>query len=266
MILEMEDVALLRLLNMPDEAAAAAAFAELALVAVCEEARRLLPRNIVCNHSTHLDGLLPALASRRHGLVLAKLVPAQLKPFRGAPSASMRLDVCERRVKLSGFELRAHKGAAEQLVFAVVDGFRRDDEERTAGQLERLQRAIDEEGAVDEAVKELIRARAVRGGARAAGDPSGLGPRPQELNAGRAQEIQALSKAAHKAKFDAQILRDRQAREERELSAAQRKLVANKDFMKSHVVRGGSADSVNRARVSGYIHSAAKDAKERGRT
>lgn len=29
MILEMEDVALLRLLNMPDEAAAAAAFAEL---------------------------------------------------------------------------------------------------------------------------------------------------------------------------------------------------------------------------------------------
>ena len=92
------------------------------------------------------------------------------------------------------------------------------------------------------------------------------GPRPQELNAGRAQEIQALSKAAHKAKFDAQILRDRQAREERELSAAQRKLVANKDFMKSHVVRGGSADSVNRARVSGYIHSAAKDAKERGRT
>ena len=69
-----------------------------------------------------------------------------------------------------------------------------------------------------------------------------------------------------KAKFDAQILRDRQAREERELSAAQRKLVANKDFMKSHVVRGGSADSVNRARVSGYIHSAAKDAKERGRT
>jgi len=50
-----------------------------------------LPRNIVCNHSTHLDGLLPALvrlseASRRHGLVLAKLVPAQLKPFRGGSS------------------------------------------------------------------------------------------------------------------------------------------------------------------------------------
>ena len=293
-----------------------------------------LSRKIVLNHSTHLDGLLPTLvkldeACSHHGLVVTKMVPAQLKRHKGAPSTAMSLQVRERALKLSGFELRAHKGMGEQIVFLVIRGFDREDEVQTEKQLGQLQAAIAEcahhqglgggsgggsgggrgsdfgsraatstsqipqkvigrgqangrlggeaGGHTDEEPSDAERAAAKarilaledrqNGPGRCRGLDDDLGPRPQDLNAGRAKQMADQNKAAHKERFEQSLASQKQSKEMHELASAQRKLHANKDFMKSSGIRGGTSDKAyNSKDVTGErIMAAARDAKERGR-
>ena len=70
---------------------------------------------------------------------------------------------------------------------------------------------------------------------------------------------------AHKAKHDELQAAQKRKQEQQHVAAAERKLHANKDFMSSHVIRGATADKVNKEAIGGYVKAAASDAKERGR-
>ena len=269
-----------------------------------------LSHKLVLNHSTHLDGLLPTLvkldgACSRHGLVIAKMVPAQLKKYKGVASTVMSLKVREEVLKLSGFELRAHKGGTEQVVFLVIRGFDRENEAQTERQLEQLQAAIAEctatstvrdterasecgkanaeagdntsksDGEASNAEREARKARILafeysgsdRGRNRNRGIDDDLGPRPQDLNASRAQQISRANKEAHKERHEQTKALQKQRKDELEIASAERKLRANKDFMKSSGIRVSSSDKASNSKeaIGSRIKAEAMAAKQRGR-
>ena len=269
-----------------------------------------LSRKLVLNHSTHLDGLLRTLvkldeACSRHGLVIAKMVPAQLKKYKGVASTVMSLKVREEVRKLSGFELRAHKGGTEQVVFLVIRGFDQENEAQTERQLEQLQAGIaectatstvrdterasesgkakaeaddDTSQARDEpsdAERAARKARILafeysgsdRGRNRNRGIDDDLGPRPQDLNASRAQQLSRANRDAHKERHEQTKALQKQRKDELEIASAERKLRANKDFMKSSGIRVGSSDKASNSKeaIGSRIKAEAMDAKQRGR-
>ena len=107
--------------------------------------------------------------------------------------------------------------------------------------------------------------RGVQGRGRGIDDD--LGPRPQDLNGSRAKQLADQTRAAHKERFEQSRLSQKQSKEMHEIASAQRKLHANKDFMKSSGIRGGTSDRAYNSKevVGDRIKAAAKDAKERGR-
>ena len=107
-----------------EAAAVAAAAAAAAATEAKAQAKVTVGRivKLVENHSTHIEGLIPALLQLKSrlgtleiqsSLKVAKIVPAQLSSSTRKPVQSLELVIV--KAQKSGYELRAMKGSQEQV-------------------------------------------------------------------------------------------------------------------------------------------------------
>ena len=87
------------------------------------------------------------------------------------------------------------------------------------------------------------------------------------MNASRAQQLSRANRDAHKERHEQTKALQKQRKDELEIASAERKLRANKDFMKSSGIRVGSSDKASNSKeaIGSRIKAEAMDAKQRGR-